>query len=148
MIALLLGGCGGDTCRTDVADGAVEALVDGAPYSATAVWSAAGTAIQISTTPDAGWWFNLVLQENVEALAVADAVEQASYPVEIALGTGGFVTAYAEDGGSLRVDAGTVTLIEPPQDGTVAGCFAFAGGDGDLAVDFTDGQVAALAFVP
>jgi hypothetical protein len=148
LLIALVAGCGGETCRVDVASGTVEALVNGDPYGASVVHLVAGDALQLSATPNSGWWFSLVLQADALGGPAAVAVEDEQWPVEIELGEGGFATVYTETGGSGAARTGHVTLVAPEVDGTLAGCFQFTVDDGTLDAEFTEGAFAAPTFAP
>ncbi len=152
MLFVLLAACGSGDCHlSGLANGQVTAVIDDADYAASAVFTEAGSSIQVNLTPNAGWFSTVVLQVTEDGGDVATAVADAAWPIVVALGgDGGWATAYPDSGESFRTEAdgGTMTLVEPPDDVTLAGCFSFTGtSEAGATVSVTEGQFVATPFV-
>jgi len=138
MLALRLAGCPGQeeadpTCPElgGLDDGEVGATIDGAGWIAldgTFHW--AGTSLQINTGQQDGWSLAVVAQKNINETPVLDAVDAASFPMEIRLrdGTqGGWALLYPDSGASYAThttDGGHLWLTDY-RDGAIFGCFSF-----------------------
>lgn len=132
-----------------LADGAVEATVDGAGWASTATWLWQADGVQLNIATADGWRVTLVAQSAADGATIRDAVDAAAFPVEVALeeGGGGWAIAYPEDGGSYSTNAGSGAVTFTALDSDVlAGCFAFEAAHDDGAVAFADGAVRALPF--
>ena len=145
LLALALAGCPTDEGELDVCPAGVEsqdaglvtASVDGTPWEATdGNWTWNADAIKISTSRFDGWSLSIWAQTTTDGVAIVDAFEAGSYPMEIRLrdGTDGAWAQMLGDTGysysSTKADGGTLFLTSYAA-GVFRGCFDFEGGNDD-----------------
>lgn len=155
MMLLLLACAAGSSSQAVCEDGAaldagvVTATLDGADWESTATWVMGGESLQVNAAAFDGWSLTLVAQTTVDGVAITDALDAGSYPVNVDLGPdgGGWVLAYPSDGDSLSSDSGGGTLSFSAFDGdTLQACFSFDVANGSTALSASDGAVNATGF--
>jgi len=123
-----LAACGdsGSTCVVNGLDaGAGQASIDGTDWAATgAVWSVAGSGVQITTDAVEGWRLTMAVTTTIDGLSVAEAlVDGAS--VQVSLGDeGSFAALYPTESSSSYAarDVGTGDVVLSRQGDQVSAC--------------------------
>lgn len=136
-------------CDPGVPSGTIEANVGGTAWSSSATWQMAGSSLQITAAPAAGWFMSFVAQQTTDGETVGDAFDAGgNFAVELQTGAeGGFATLYPSSGTSYPSDPiGGLLRILDHDDQNVTACFAFTGTNGDGAqVDVKGGSLHAIA---
>lgn len=147
-LALALYGCS-DVCRApdDLASGAIEGSVDGAPWAAVdGTWATAGESVQIGHTMADGIMLSIVINAASDTQPVLDLIERDELPFEVVLREGedgGWATVY-RDGETASFHTGNasggVMSFASKQGDDLLGCLSFeaATNDGD-SMNLDDG---------
>jgi hypothetical protein len=126
---------GAESCDpTGVADGAVEATVDGFDWAgADATWMWSGSSLQIMTTEIDGFRITMVGQETDAGNSVEDAMATGgAHTVDIGPGGGGFAILYAGSSSyGSEEEQGSGTMQVSLEDGVLVGCFSFVAASSD-----------------
>lgn len=147
LLSLLVAcGAAGDCDTTDLAEGAVEATVDGTAWSGDgAQWSWAGDSAQVSTAESDGWRLTIVAATDAEGTAMSTALADGD-ELSIDLGEGNFVAAYPTGvaGSYAANEAGDGSMALERLADSLAVCFdATATASDGSTVSFTDGRLLA-----
>jgi hypothetical protein len=134
----LLAACGACDAAS-LASGVTDGGVDGAGFTTSdTTWDRAGTGVQIFAGSDGNWTLTIIGQVAEDGVAVGDAVEANTFPIEVELvGSGtGFATVYPADGStSFTSNGGSGHMtIDDLDNGELVGCFEFSavGDDGSV----------------
>lgn len=147
LCLLALPACGGSPCDTeDLAEGDVEATVDGVAWAGSgATWSVAGDGVQITTADADGWRVTLVAAQDSEGQGVATALVDGA-ELTVPLGDGSFAALYPSGvaGSYAANEEGSGELTLTRQGDRVGACFSFTGTAADgTGVELLDGRLAA-----
>lgn len=146
LLPLLLA-CGAGDCNTeDLAQGAVEATVDGAAWAGSgAQWSWAGDSVQISTAEADGWRLTVVAATDIGGSVLSQVLVDGA-EVEVELGEGSFIAAYPTGvAGSYAANEAGDGSISIARDGdALSVCFDATGTASDgSTVQFSGGRMVA-----
>ena len=75
-----------DSCSPEASSGSAQAVIDGEAWSSSgAIWSMAGTSLQITIPEQDGWQLSLVAQTDTSGHDLSTALEEGDFPIEIEL---------------------------------------------------------------
>ena len=132
-----------DSCAPELAPGALEATVEGEPWTADdATVRPAGASLQVNASGGGGSALTLVLQTTVDGVPAGEATPP--FVVDLGVGGGGWALHYPESGGSLSTQEGTGTAEVVSVEGGLSACFegTLVDDDGGATLALS-GQVAA-----